>query len=126
VASISGSDAALRSTRTLDGTQSMSTAIRTIAVLATLALLATILLSVGARFPEPFRVVDGSGIIGLALLIYIFSLLAIASLPFFWLQFREALRSRYRFLFATSAIIVFVYIVGVSIALYGLSQATDL
>ena len=104
----------------------MLTPIRTLSILAILMVVNLVALVVGPLLPGPFHVIDGGGFISFALVIYAAGLLSLALLPTGVMRVRESLLSAHKPLFIGSLTIITAYCLLVSMALYGLSRATDL
>ncbi len=64
--------------------------------------------------------------LGFVFLVYLAALISMLVGAARWRQFREALRSRFKYLFVASVLVVIGYAGYVSYAMYSLSQSTDL
>lgn len=101
----------------------MPTIVSTFSVVAALSVVSVLFLFLGSRLPEPFRDRDGGDALGFALLVYFVALVCLATGVLGWSQVLDAVRSRYKYLFSVSALIVIAFAGFASFALYTLLQA---
>ena len=100
--------------------------VSTFGVVAGLSALSLFCLLVAWRLPQPFRSLGGGGILGFVFLVYLAALISLLVGAVRWPQAREALRSRFKYLFVVSALVILGYAGYVSYAMYSISQSTDL
>ena len=96
---------------------------------ALLALLAVIVISafyIGPRLPEPYHVIDGSGLIQFALVVYLASCIRFAFAAAQISTIKAALRSSHRQILVVSVTLLIAYIAWGSVMLVGLLRSTDL
>jgi len=96
------------------------------ALLALLAVIAIAAFYIGPRLPEPYPVVDGSGLILFALVVYLASCIRFAFAAMQISTIKAALRSSHRKILVASATLLIAYIAWASVMLVGLLRSTDL
>jgi hypothetical protein len=104
----------------------MFSLVSTFGVVGGLSALSLFFLLVSWRLPPPFRALGEAGILGFVLLVYLAAVISLVVGAIRLSQFKEALRSRFKYLFATSALVLLGFVGYVSHAIYSLSQSTDL
>ena len=95
-------------------------------VVAGLSALSLFCLLVAWRLPPPFRSLSGGGVLGFVFLVYLAALISLLVGVARWTQFREALHSRFKYLFVASVLVILGFAGYVTYAVYSLSQSTDL
>jgi hypothetical protein len=107
------------------GETTMKAATCTSVTVAVLGVLVVAVLHIGPRLPEPFHLLDGGWLIGVGLLVYVASLLALV-LGLSGLFRLKDIVGLERIVLVISGGVIVMYCVYVSAVLFGLSQATDL
>ena len=104
----------------------MLASILSFVLLALLAVIAIAAFHIGPRLPDPYHVVDGSGLILFALVVYITSCIRFAFAAMQISAIKAALRSRHRQILVVSVTLLIAYIAWGSVMLVGLLRSTDL
>jgi hypothetical protein len=100
--------------------------VSTFGVVAGLSALSLFCLLVAWRLPPPFRSLGGGDMLGFVFLVYVAALISLLVGAVRWSQVREALRSRFKYLFVASALVILGYAGFVSYEMYSFSQSSDL
>jgi hypothetical protein len=114
---------ARRSTQPLGGKNLMFGLVSTFGIVAGLSAISLFCLVVAPRLPPPFRSLGEAGILGFVLPVYLSALVSLLVGAICWPQFKEALRSRFRYLIVASTAVILGLVGYTSYVIYSISHS---
>ena len=100
--------------------------VSTFGIVAGLSALSLFFLLVAWRLPPPFRSLGEAGTLVLVLQVYLAALVSLVVGAIRRPQLKEVLRSRFKYLFVASALVILGFVGYVSYAMYSFSQTAHL